>query len=63
MYMHLCNYTLSRNVGQETERQNIDLRMEGRTMDLRYFEERDVHSSLKVEREEGKFSPTPETED
>lgn len=48
---------------EENERRHIGLRMEGRTMDLRYLEEGAVHSSLKVEREEGELSPTPETED
>ena len=53
---------MSHNVVQETERRHIGLIMEGRNMDLRYLEEV-VHSSLKIEREEGELSPTPETED
>ena len=53
---------MSHNVVQETERRHIGLRMEGRNMDLRYLEEV-VHSSLKIEREEGELSPMPETED
>eukprot|EP01018_Ginkgo_biloba_P002349 Gb_35988 [translate_table: standard] len=55
---------------EESDRRPVGLRMESRTMDskpdtsiLRYLEEGVVHIGLKVEREEGELSPTPETED